>query len=240
MLVDVAQLASCTLKNSGSQLGEDLVVIPTLVHAARGRPGTFVEVGAFTGNSLSNTLALERCFNWTGLLVEGNPDNYKQLLRSGRRGTKIHSAVCRAGETTVRMTIGGGPTAGDMSAMSAAYVKVWGNGNGASRNRTVNVPCSPLHSLMNKAGMTQADFLSLDVEGAEDKVIDTVRASRFSLAMAEADNYDPPKDERVRQKAAAATNTRTRPRPPCAPTPFMCNWHLRCRISDAERRNAPF
>ena len=205
--VDIVNLAACALHNSASQLGEDLVLLPTLIHIARGRPGTFVEIGAYTGNSLSNTLTLERCFNWTGLLIEGNPDNFQQLLQSGRRGRKVHTAICDAGGNGVRMTRGGGPTAGDMAAMSTAYVKTWGRANGAAYNRTVDVPCNPMHSVMAGAGVRQADFLSLDVEGAEDVVIRTVRANRFKLVMAEADNYDPPKDERVAQKVHHAGRT---------------------------------
>ena len=37
------RLASCVLANSNSQLGEDLVLLPTLVRATRGNPGVFVE-----------------------------------------------------------------------------------------------------------------------------------------------------------------------------------------------------
>lgn len=40
--------------------------------------------------------------------------------------------------------------------------------------RTVDVPCEPLSSLMARHGLASADFLSLDVEGAEGKVLETV------------------------------------------------------------------
>ena len=52
-------------------------------------------------------------------------------------------------------------------------------------------------------GHRRADFLSLDVEGAEDRVFRTTDPSRFGLVMAEADGTDPPKDERVKQHAIA-------------------------------------
>ena len=54
------RLTSCVLANSQSQLGEELVVLPTLLRATRGRTGVFVEIGAFKGIALSNTLALEK------------------------------------------------------------------------------------------------------------------------------------------------------------------------------------
>ena len=33
----------------------------------------FVELGAFRGIELSNTYMYERCFGWSGVLIEGNP-----------------------------------------------------------------------------------------------------------------------------------------------------------------------
>ena len=39
--------------------------------------GFFVEAGAFDGENFSNTLLFELKHNWTGLLVEPNPDLYK-------------------------------------------------------------------------------------------------------------------------------------------------------------------
>ena len=50
-------LTSCALSTSKAQLGEDLVLLPTLLAHARksGKPGRFVEIGAFTGIALSNT-----------------------------------------------------------------------------------------------------------------------------------------------------------------------------------------
>ena len=111
---DVDWLASCVIHHSRSQLGEELVVLPTLVHATRGKPGVFVEIGAFTGLELSNTVALERCFNWTGVLIEANPTNFKALQRSGRRAKLVHSAVC-VGVPSITMTLQGGPASGDVS-----------------------------------------------------------------------------------------------------------------------------
>ena len=50
--------------------------------------GIFVEICANDGIHGSNTLMLERCFNWTGLLIEASPDTFIKLLSS-------HSAVQR-------------------------------------------------------------------------------------------------------------------------------------------------
>ena len=88
--------------------------------------------------------------------------------------------------------------------MSPEYLRVHGKSNGGG-NTTVAVPCKPLRLLMADAGMGGgAGFLSLDVEGAEDRVFDTVDPALFGLVMAEADGYDPLKDSRVEQRAINA------------------------------------
>ena len=46
----------------------------TVYHLFPKKNGFFIEMGAFDGMSLSNTLRLERHHNWTGLLIEANPD----------------------------------------------------------------------------------------------------------------------------------------------------------------------
>jgi len=37
----------------------------------------FIEAGAHDGIASTNTLHLEMKYNWTGILVEPNPDTYK-------------------------------------------------------------------------------------------------------------------------------------------------------------------
>ena len=46
--------------------------------------GFFVEAGALDGILLSNTVWLEMYKNWTGLLIEPHPANYKLLVQKNR------------------------------------------------------------------------------------------------------------------------------------------------------------
>ena len=72
---------------------EDVLMLPTLLAGTRGKPGTFVELGAFDGVKFSNTLMLEKCFGWQGLLIEEHPHRSQALFRRVRRG---HAATDRA------------------------------------------------------------------------------------------------------------------------------------------------
>ncbi|CAC5410029.1 unnamed protein product [Mytilus coruscus] len=51
----------------------------TLYQISRKKNGFFVEMGAFNGQLFSNTMWLERKHNWTGLLIEANPDLCRQI-----------------------------------------------------------------------------------------------------------------------------------------------------------------
>ena len=178
----VLAAARCALEQTQSQHSEDLLLLPTLLAAADGGAGTFVELGALDGVRYSNTIVLERCFAWRGLLIEGNPGNFAKLLRSPRTASKVHSAVCE-GVGTLNFTTGGDQEAGDTSVLPERARKSRAFRNG---NATVSVGCRSLSSMMDDAGFGDTvTFLSLDVQGAEYKVIKASRPERFSFIMSE-------------------------------------------------------
>ena len=47
--------------------------------------GIFLEIGGNDGVFLSNTLLLERMYNWTGILVEASPRYYVPLKEKNRK-----------------------------------------------------------------------------------------------------------------------------------------------------------
>ena len=53
------------------------------------KQGFFIEAGASMGEVISNTLYFELKHNWTGLLVEPNPDFLKELKLKNRNAMWI-------------------------------------------------------------------------------------------------------------------------------------------------------
>ena len=53
---------------------------------------TFLEIGAFDGVTESNTIIMERCLGWRGVLIEPNPRAFDALKASGR----THSTLVQA------------------------------------------------------------------------------------------------------------------------------------------------
>ena len=78
-----------TLKNpkvsENGQFGQ-VPKIEKILGLSKNNPqsGFFIEAGAADGEWFSNTLYFERHHNWTGLLVEPNPDLLSELVKTHR------------------------------------------------------------------------------------------------------------------------------------------------------------
>lgn len=172
-----------------------MLLLPLLLNVTWNRPGTFVELGAWDGVTLSNTYVLERCFNWTGALIEANPNNYLQLQASRRTALKAHWAICNHHHGTVPITRDGLAVAGQVGAMSPAYIATHRVGDNISD--TVDVRCTRFDRILARLGLGRVNFLSLDVEGAEMDVLTTVDPSRFDVILVEMDGFNPRKDHGI-------------------------------------------
>ena len=53
----------------------------------------FIESGAFTGESLSNTLHFEATRGWTGLLIEPDQKNYATLKSKQRKAYTANACL---------------------------------------------------------------------------------------------------------------------------------------------------
>lgn len=178
-----------------SQHGEDRVLLPLLMHITGGRPGVFVELGALDGQKYSNTVALEQCLGWRGVLIEADHNNFAQLARGRRRATAIHAAVCDRSTGTFPISAKGPTWArGSLQDMTPEHRDRFRLGEGA---RVRFVPCKPLDELMRAAAYDSADFLSLDVEGAELHVLQNANLSAFRVIMVEMGGDDPQKEARI-------------------------------------------
>ena len=191
----------CVCKRSHAAFREDCIAMPYLQQVTRGRrhAGRFVELGALDGLWASNTFALEQCLGWRGLLIEANPTNFANLSTSGRLARKVHSAVC-SGRGTIAFAKGKGAFSAAPATVSPNMIKRWGKNKAfPDLADTVAVPCQSLSSLLQEAGFGSGpiDFLSLDVEGAEAQVLETVDTSVFQMVMVEADGFNRSKEARV-------------------------------------------
>lgn len=151
-------------KLSYSQIGQDAWVIGEAFNHKRG--GFFVEIGAADGITLSNTYLLESEFAWQGICIEANPVSFEKLARC-RQATCIQTcldAACGEVEFAARDLFGGIIDDGlDNSRHSLSS---------STSFETIRIPTRPLAEVLAEvAAPPVIDYLSLDVEGAEERVL---------------------------------------------------------------------
>lgn len=132
-------------------------------HLRGRRNGFFVESGASDGETGSNSLFFERYRNWTGLLVEANPQLYRQLLEKRRHAYAINACISpprRPVSAIFKPAAGIGGLADQMSSEHLALV----NRHGVSN---INVTCYSINDIIAALNIDHIDYWSLDVEGAE-------------------------------------------------------------------------
>ncbi|KAL7634442.1 UNVERIFIED_CONTAM: hypothetical protein RMT77_014819 [Armadillidium vulgare] len=131
--------------------------------------GTFIEAGAFDGEGLSNTLILEQKLNWTGLLIEPNPYNYRSIPYKNR---KCHSINCCISTTTRASKLKMSNNGLISSIIEPNTKNFYPPGKKPTGFFTAN--CYPLYSIMVAANLMTLDLLSIDLEGVEFRVLQTI------------------------------------------------------------------
>jgi FkbM family methyltransferase len=136
------------------QAGQDYWVIGEVFDEKRG--GYFVDVGAHDGLELSNTFLLEKRYGWNGVCVEANPETFERL--TANRSAECVNACLADKPGTVQFS---------MNAMHSGIVGVTDEELG----EVVNVEAQTLDNVLEACNApSRIDYLSVDVEGAEDQV----------------------------------------------------------------------
>lgn len=135
-------------------------------------PNVFVDVG---GNLPENSIStpLELC-GWTGLVVEPQPDCCDALR--AKRNSPIFQCACVSqkqiddGINVIRLFL-----AGPQSSTNFNFI--------SPRDRTetfIEVPARTLNQVLEEAGLSKIDLLSLDTEGTEVDVMQGLDWQKFS------------------------------------------------------------
>lgn len=148
-----------------SQFGQDLLLLQYLKSKGLSTHNKFfVDIGAYDGVWSSNTYLLERCFGWQGVCIEAEPENFKDLIsdKNPRTCTKVHVAM---GKYVAYANI--------LHSRTVSTIMV-NNTQRRQRAGTVQssiVPMTTLNRLLHAFNIRFVDFMSMDIEGAEEDVI---------------------------------------------------------------------
>ncbi|XP_046638282.1 protein Star-like [Daphnia pulicaria] len=134
--------------------------------------GFFVECGALDGEYLSNTIDLERKFNWSGVLIEANPKVFESLLSRNRKSWTL--PICLSLEPFPTQVKFQPKQNTGLSHIEGEAKTLQQPGVPGVDPDLVTVQCFPFYSVLLAVGRTQIDFFSLDVEGHELKILKTI------------------------------------------------------------------
>jgi len=157
--------------------------------------GYFVEFGAYDGILHSNTKLLEDRFGWMGLLAEPNPDLADTLRRKRSAvvdsrcvwdvsGEEVELAVTSDAELSTVMA----HAARDFHTEARAITTV----------QMVSVPTVSLNDLLDEHSAPDTiDFLSVDTEGTELRILRAFDFTRHRPRLVAAEHNGRPDDERA-------------------------------------------
>ncbi len=147
------------------------------------RAKVFVEVGAFDGVHYSNVRRLQKLHGWTGLCIEPVSKNFKKLV-AAYEGTPVRC---------VRAAVGNRDGEAELNVSTYPHLPDWGSDVASLSDKEIGrwakyhpkwvkekVPVRRLTGLLEEAGIEQIGFLSVDAEGHDLDVLQSLDFARFS------------------------------------------------------------
>jgi FkbM family methyltransferase len=181
------------MNNSKSQIGQDKILDQEIF---RGKTnGVFVEVGALDGYGASNTWFFEKERNWSGLLIEPNPIEFNKMENNQRPLSYKENCAISDVEMDINFLSIGGPCnvlSGIVEFYNPQHMnridreldmyKSYPEGHELHSTREViKMKAVKLQTLFDKYKMTDIDFISIDVEGAELKVLESIDFDKVNI-----------------------------------------------------------
>jgi FkbM family methyltransferase len=158
------------LSGYASQSGQDLFLHQYL--GLTKKDGFFVDIGAFDGVEISNSLFFERELGWKGLCVEPIPEIFARL-RANRSADCINAAAGTRDGQAEFVVLEGGFETGSHLAKQGEVAKA-----GARR---IPVEVVDIARVLREHGVKQIDFLSIDIEGGEMELLDHIAATGMPI-----------------------------------------------------------
>lgn len=168
-LESLSQLAKSSIKYT-SQKDQDKWVIEDIFQGKRN--GFFVDLAASDGIALSNTYILEKHFQWTGICIEPNPEFYKKLQKN-RNCICVNDCIdFQEGIVEFRfdnMELGGIIAEDTDNCIQYRDKQII---EARKNNKTTFIKAKTLEQVLRENNAPKIiDYLSLDVEGAETRIL---------------------------------------------------------------------
>ncbi len=151
-----------------AQHGEEFFIWEQLGFKPR---GTFIEIGAYDGVSLSNSLFFEQ-LGWKGVLIEAHPELAEKCRQSRPGATVVHAALGPDDGGSVSFSM----VRGESGLDTLSFVSTTEQHRNRIKARSgdieqVEVPSRSLRGVVDEVRLGEVDWISVDVEGAELEVL---------------------------------------------------------------------
>ena len=179
------------MKQYNSQIGQDKFVDE---YFNKKESGFFIEVGAHDGVTCSNTLFFEKYRNWKGICIEPGLEEFK-LLCENRSSINLDCCVSNYDGESDFCYISG--YSNMLSGLDEDYSRehldridseIRQHGGQVVK---IKIPVFKLQTILDKYNITEVDYCSIDTEGSELKVIQSIdfNKTKFKLFSIE-NNYN--------------------------------------------------
>ncbi|TRY68426.1 hypothetical protein TCAL_07481 [Tigriopus californicus] len=148
------------------------------------RSGFFIEAGAWDGQYLSNSLFFEKERGWTGLLIEPNTEAFQSLMMNPARNRSVAANACLSIHKYPEQVAfdSADVFGGILDTDHLPDQNMMNLRSGITKGRSLyRVQCYPLYSLLLAMGNPTVDYFSLDIEGAEIKVLLTIPFDKVNI-----------------------------------------------------------
>ena len=174
-----------------SQQGEDIYIYSRYINTFCS-DGIFVELGGMNGVIYSNSKFFEDTLGFTGVLIEPT-EQFNELVKNRPNAKCYKKAV--SNKPGIVKFIGTSATAGIADSMDDKFRTIF-----HSNSSTYPVVADTFSNILSDANIKYIDLLSIDVEGAEKLVLDTMDWNIDVYVMViELDGHNNIKDEGCRQ-----------------------------------------
>jgi hypothetical protein len=174
-------LKKTKLKNNDySQFGQSIYLSDRLLMNRTN--GFFIESGAYDGEELSNTLYFELNFNWTGLLIEPIPFLYEKLLAKNRNVFALNACIAKEKPILAKFRVFHA-LSGREDQMGQIHRNIIDQGvPGLDEKYKIEyMPCFSINTIMRALDLKNVDFFSLDIEGGEWDVVNSIRLDHLNI-----------------------------------------------------------
>ena len=198
LILAIALSLSLESHNYYSQYRQDKLIHETYFQGVKN--GVFVDIGAYDGIILSNTLFFEKELGWTGLCIEPIPEVFAQL-KENRTCKCIQGCISNLCKNELLFRAASSSVCTEMlSGLAKTYDPVRYQILTHEVNKTggnlqiLHVYCFLVNDLLKNNNIPHVNFLSINTAGGEYEIIESIDYDRFTIDVISVDDsYDDPR-----------------------------------------------